>query len=102
MLGQCRAATTLPAAGLDHEECLERGSNLVRAAGNLEADFAVLTQPVTLPPDLLQLLAAERLPQQALAVLGGVQDSAWIGVKNARVRAAARRGLAERLQRGAF
>src|SRR3954470_2375407 len=68
-LDQRGAAMAFPAAGFEREEYLQRGSDLLRRARHLELDRAMLGQPIPLPTQLLQLLAAQRVVQRGVAVV---------------------------------
>src|SRR5580704_8846138 len=58
------ATPAFPAAGLEFEECFERGGHILRSARDDEGDRAMLRQPIALTAQLLQLLRAERVAQQ--------------------------------------
>ena len=65
------------------QEYLDRGGDVMRRAGHLEADFAVLGQPVALTAQFFQLLRPERLAQQFLGVARRVEAGADVGLQQA-------------------
>ena len=62
------AALALPAAGFQHQECFDRGSDFRGRARHLEIDGAVFGKAVALAAQFFQLLRAQRIAQHVIGV----------------------------------
>ena len=102
VLDQRGAALALPAAGLQPQEDLERGSDFLARARNVETHGAMLGQPMALAAQFLQLLGAQRVAQQFVGIARGVEAGAELGLQHARTQAVPPQHLAEGFHGGAI
>ncbi len=86
VLDQRGAALSLPAAGLQSQEVLERGGDFLACARDVEPDGAMLGQTVALAAQLLQLLGPQRIAQQFVGVARGVEAGAELPLQHARTQ----------------
>src|ERR1700720_2336092 len=81
------AAPRFPAAGFEREENLDSRSYRVLRPRHIETDRAVLCEPIALPAQFLQFLAAERVPQQIIGIAPRVKTGAQMRLQDPRTRA---------------